>query len=55
MTSKTSFCNFLKRGSIFLTLLTVGSNWANICGAPQLLQMVTFMDISAVSKPILIK
>ena len=31
------------------------SKFSDKCGAPHLLQMVTFMDISAVSEPILIK
>ena len=32
-----------------------GSKILNNCGAPQILEMVIFMDISAVSEPILIK
>ena len=30
-------------------------NLSNICGAPQILEIVVFMDMSAVSEPILIK
>ena len=55
MTSKNIMLQFFENRKHFFKFVTVGSKLANICGAPHLLQMVTFMDISAISKPILIK
>ena len=38
-----------------MRILIAGSKLMNNCGAQQLLQMVMFIDISAISEPILIK
>ena len=48
------FTSFWKCKYLFC-LSTAGSKWSNICGALQILEMLIFMDISAVSETTWIK